>query len=72
MEGGGAMKNHEQGVQIQPLLNTIPEAHTRLRISQAKLFMLIKAGEISVVKIGRRTLVPESELQRIAQVKLVA
>jgi excisionase family DNA binding protein len=45
-------------------LLSVDEACNRLSISKSYFYMLLKRGEIRVVKLGRRTLVPEAELQR--------
>lgn len=50
--------------QSPPLANRIPDAARRLGIGRTVLYELIKSGEIKTIKIGARTLVPESELQR--------
>jgi excisionase family DNA binding protein len=44
---------------------SIAEALTLLGISRPTLYKMIAARKLRVFKIGRRTLVPESELQRI-------
>ncbi len=47
-----------------PLLNPFPQATARLGFSRAKLYNLISQGEIRSVKVGRRTFIAETELQR--------
>lgn len=49
---------------MDPLLNPLPEAIRRLGIGRSKVYEEIAAGNLRVVKIGRRTLIPETELQR--------
>ncbi len=71
-DGPARPEKRPENEKLSPLLHTIPEAHGRLRISQSKLFEMIKGGEIRVVKIGRRTLISESEIQRFVQSKLAA
>ena len=44
------------------LNHRVPEACERLGVGRSKLYELIKAGEIKVIKIGGTTLVPETEL----------
>jgi excisionase family DNA binding protein len=46
-----------------PLLNSISQTTTRLGIGRSKLYELIAAGDIHVIKIGGRTLVSEQTLQ---------
>ena len=48
----------------EPLLHQVPEAFRRIGIGRSKGYQLIAAGELHVVKIGRRTLIAETELQR--------
>lgn len=48
-----------------PLAHRIPDACRRLGVGRTVLYELIKSGEITTIKIGTRTLVPESELQKI-------
>ncbi len=43
---------------------TIPESAYYLRFSRAKLYQLIKAGEIRVIKDGDRTYIPGTEIIR--------
>ncbi len=50
-----------------PVANTVEVACYRLGICRATLYKAIKAGKIKTVKFGARRIVPEAELQRIAQ-----
>ena len=47
-----------------PLLHTINPACKRVGLGRTKFYELIGRGEIKVIKVGSRTLIPESELQR--------
>ena len=49
------------------LLNRIPDACDALGVSRATLYRLIDAGEIEVVHIGSRTLVPTDALEAFVQ-----
>ena len=49
------------------LLHPVDEAQDLLGIGRSTLYGLIASGEISIVKIGRRTLVPHDELVRYAR-----
>lgn len=51
----------------EPLLHQVPEAFRRIGIGRSKGYQLIAAGELHVVKIGRRTLIAETELQRFVE-----
>lgn len=46
------------------LLHPIPDAAEVLGIGRSKLYELIAEGKIRTVKIGRRTLVAQDELER--------
>lgn len=46
------------------LLHPIPDAAVVLGIGRSTLYELIAAGQIKTVKIGRRTLVAQDELER--------
>lgn len=47
-----------------PQLVTLNEAAARLRVSRPQMYVLLKAGEITAVKIGVRTYFTEDELAR--------
>ena len=49
------------------LLHSIDDAATRLGVSVSTIWRLIRSGQLRAVKIRGRTLVPDSELQRLAQ-----
>lgn len=53
-------------VAVNPLLHSIDGACHMLSMRRTWLYAQIKAGQIATVKLGRRTLIPDSELQRIA------
>ena len=48
-----------------PLANTIPDTCRRLGIGRTLVYDLIKQGKLRPIKLGTRTLIPESELQRL-------
>lgn len=48
-----------------PLVHRIPEACARIGVGRSRLYDMIRRGEINAIKIGGRTLIAESELQRI-------
>ncbi len=51
-----------------PLLHSINGAAARLgEVSESTVWRLIRSGKLRAVKVLGRTLVPESELQRVAQ-----
>jgi len=47
---------------MEPLLLPIPDACRALGISRSKLYELISAGDLSVRKIGRKTVIPRENL----------
>lgn len=48
-----------------PAALSIPEAAKRLGISRGHVYNLIDRGEIRRVKLGRRALIPVSEIERL-------
>ena len=50
--------NHDE-----PLLYTIPEAATALRISRTKLYELLDSGDVESVHIGRSRKIPAEALR---------
>lgn len=56
-----------ESVAENPLLYSIDDACRRLSMGRSWLYAEISAGNVKVAKLGRRTLIPESELRRIAQ-----
>ncbi len=48
------------------ILNSILDSARRLAVGRSKVYELIKAGELKTIKIGKRTLLTETELQRYA------
>lgn len=49
-----------------PLLHSIDGACRRLSMGRSWLYAEIAAGRIRVAKLGRRTLIPDEELRRVA------
>jgi excisionase family DNA binding protein len=47
----------------EPLLYTIPEAATALRISRTKLYELLDSGDVESVYIGRSRKIPTEALR---------
>lgn len=44
------------------VLLTVREAYMKLKISKSKLYDLFHKGQVEFIKIGRRTLVPQSSV----------
>ena len=51
-----------------PLLHDIPTAAEMLGLGRTTVYEEIKAGRLSIVKIGRRTMIKHSELERFVSV----
>jgi excisionase family DNA binding protein len=49
-----------------PIFNSVANAAKRLSIGRTMFFRLLKEGRINACRIGSRTLISESELQRFA------
>jgi excisionase family DNA binding protein len=50
-----------------PRLLSVPEACEFLGISRATAYNLMRSGALRATKVGTRTLIPETELARLAQ-----
>jgi len=46
---------------------SLDEAAESISLSRRSLYHLIESGELRTVKLGRRRLVPRSELERLCQ-----
>ena len=55
------MHTHTQST----LASTIPDTCRRLGIGRTLLYDLLKQGKLRAIKLGARTLIPETELQRL-------
>ena len=53
-----------------PYLYSIQDATRLLSVSRSSLYYLIAAGKIRPIKIGRRTLIPDQELQRYIELMM--
>ncbi len=49
-----------------PIFNSVANAARRLSIGKTMFFKLLKEGKIQSCRIGSRTLISETELQRFA------
>jgi excisionase family DNA binding protein len=52
------------------LAHKIPDACRRIGCGRTTIYELLASGAIRAIKIGNRTLIPESELQRFVQTRL--
>lgn len=55
-----------------PLAHQIPQACIRIGVSRSSLYDLMKSGAIRSFKVGSRTLIPETELQRFIDERMAA
>lgn len=53
-----------------PLAHSIPGACARLGLGRTVIYELIQTGELRSFKVGRRTLIPEADLQRFVAKRL--
>lgn len=53
-------------MEASPLMYQIPEAARRLGIGRSLFYELLKERRVAVVKIGRRALIPDEELNKLA------
>jgi excisionase family DNA binding protein len=58
------MVRQKKEVMVQPLLLSIPEAATVLRLSRTKVYQLIDVEGLPIVRFGRAVRVPRASLQR--------
>jgi excisionase family DNA binding protein len=49
---------------LPPIANTIPRAVERSGCGRSVLYEAIKRGDLPIVKVGRRTLILEDDLQQ--------
>jgi excisionase family DNA binding protein len=54
---------------IGPCFLSVDETCKQLSISNSFFYLLVKRGQLRVIKLGRRTLVPIEELERLSQDK---
>jgi len=54
-------------VPVEPVLLPVEEAARALGVGRTQFFVLLREGRIRSVKVGRRTLIPMSEVQRFAE-----
>lgn len=66
-------RQSERGVErhaddLEPIAYRMEDAVRVSGIGRTKLYSLVKSGELRVTKVGKRTLVPRSELVRLIEV----
>lgn len=55
---------------MEKLLHSVPEALETLSLGRTKFYEEVRAGRITIVKIGDRSLVPYSSLQQYIEAKI--
>ena len=51
---------------MEPIFLSIPDACRVLGVGRSKLYELISSGDITIRKIGRKTLIPREDLMSFA------
>lgn len=51
--------------QIPPIAVGVQEAYRSLSIGRTAFYAMVRRGEIRIIKLGKRSLVPRSELERV-------
>jgi excisionase family DNA binding protein len=59
------MSNNDNARALTPIAFSVADAAGYVGISRSSLYELKKRGLISFVKIGRRTLIPRADLDRL-------
>lgn len=72
MRKAGAGRGHANGAEqppapLMPISVRVPGAVRMTGISRTKLYELIKAGDIEVIKLGAVTLIPVASLARFIE-----
>lgn len=58
-----------EGPSVGPHAFTVEEAAERLRIGRTLMYDLIRRNEIHTIQLGRRRVIPASELDRLLTVQ---
>lgn len=62
------LRRTDVGNQPPPSAYRIADACYQLGIGRTSLYALVKAGDLKLVKIAGRTLVPRSEIERLTSI----
>lgn len=52
---------------MEPLLHRVEDARRLVQLGRTRFYEEVSAGRITIVKIGSRSLVPHSSLQRFVE-----
>ena len=66
------MSQSDTDDRLNRLTYTVNEACRMLSIGRSSLYDLVKSGDLQLVKIAGRSLVPRSELERLTRVDRTA
>jgi excisionase family DNA binding protein len=55
---------------MQKLLHEIEDARKLLSLGRTKFYAEVNAGRLTIVKAGKKSLVPQSELDRYVEAKI--
>lgn len=58
-------KTHADTLPLNRVLRTVPETMKVLRISRSTLYALMASGTIRRTKVGGRTLIADTEIERL-------
>ncbi len=61
------MKGQTDEKTTAPLLNTIEEGCSILKVGRTAMYGAIQRGDVRVIKLGKSTQIPRSEIERIAR-----
>ena len=64
------IENEDRETPLPRLAVSIPKACAAIGLGRTAFYALVKAGQIRVVKLGRRTLVPMEELAKLLAPKV--
>lgn len=68
----GTIRGMSENTNDAPQLLTVKEAAATLRVSEATLFAMMKRGEVTRVRFGRRVFIERSEISRVIAAHRVA
>jgi excisionase family DNA binding protein len=55
---------------VEPLLHPVPEACRLLALGRSKFYEEVGAGRITIVKAGKKSLVPHASLEAYVEAKI--
>lgn len=67
LKSQGAVAMHGEPSLLKPLLVSVEDAARALAVHEATIYRMRKQGKIETTRIGRRTLVPVREIERLSK-----